>query len=120
MRKNFVRLFQFCFLGVMIIGLGMPIFDVPFPQRATFLLLFSICSFVFLWFLTNFLLDVWQYRRNGWNFETRKPRVVFQRGEFGDEPDMSPQEMIRFGYPFAILIFLGLSVVFGTMFLTIN
>jgi hypothetical protein len=104
MRKNFVMLFQFCFLGVLIIGLGMAIFDVPFPQRATFLVLFIICSLAFLWFLTNFLLDVWQHRRDGWNFGVRKPRLVFQHGEFGGGSDLSPQEMIRFGYPLAILI----------------
>jgi hypothetical protein len=120
MRKAIVSFLQFCLIGSMIIILGFIIFDIQIPQRSLFLFLFSICSLGFLWFLSQFLLDLRQYSRDGWNFEKRKPRVIFQREEFGDGTDMSPQEMIRFGYPLAILILLGFSVVFGTVFLTIN
>jgi hypothetical protein len=116
MRNFFVSFLQFCFIGSMITVLGMAIFDVQFPQSAIFLFFFSICFLGFLWFLAQFLLDVRQYSRDGWNFEARKPRVAFQWGEFGGGPDMSPQEMIRIGYPLSILIFLLFSVVFGVMF----
>lgn len=120
MRKTFVSLLQFCFIGSMITILGMAVFDVHFPQKAMLLFFFSVCSLGFLWFAAQFLLDVRQYSRDGWNFEARKPRVLFQWGEFGDGPDMSPQEMIRIGYPLSILIFLLFSVSFGVMLSTIH
>ncbi len=120
MRKTFVRFLQLCLLVSMIIIFGFIVFDIKIPLRLLFGFLFSICSLGFLWFLSQFLLDLRQYSRAGWNFEKRKPRVVFQREEFGGGPDMSPQEMIRLGYPLAILFFLVFSVVFGTIFLTIN
>jgi hypothetical protein len=116
MIKILVSFLQFGLFSSMITIFGMLIFDVQMPQRAIFLFWTSICSLGFLWFLAQFLLDLRQYSRDKWNFGERKPRVTLQWGTEGHGPDMYPQAMMWFGYPFATSMLLLFSFAFGVIF----
>ena len=56
--------------------------------------------------LRQFVLDLIQYRREGWNFDERNTRAKIQ---WGDEslagPPMHPSTQMWFGYPMFIIIF---------------
>ena len=68
----------------------------------------SIFVAIFLW---NYVADLLQYHREGWNYDKRPTRSKFYRDE-DSSILIAPRKAIWFGYPLAIIGSGGLAVLF--------
>ena len=75
----------------------------------------SLFSVILIW---NFVADLLQYRRDGWNFAARQPRMIFYPGEGPPGPEdqpFSPGTTMWFAYPMFILVFGMFAIIFSGM-----
>lgn len=70
-----------------------------------------VITWLFVVYLRNFIADIFQYRREDWNFDQRQTRSEFDAGGEGETRAMSPFAAMVFGYPMSILTTGVLSVV---------
>ena len=103
-----------------LLGLAVIIFliivvsDTPVPEKWVLWTVFFVFGGFSLYMLSLFVLDLIQYRREGWNFDERNTRAKIQ---WGDEsltgPPMHPRTQMWFGYPMFIIIFGAPSIAMG-------
>jgi len=94
-------------LYCVVVAIGAENGAVVFKGKAIGLCVAPALSLFVVIILWNFIADLLQYRREGWNFDERRPRMTFYPGVVPPGPDTrptSPASTMCFAYPFFILI----------------
>ena len=104
---------MFALLGLaIIIFLIIVVSDTPVPEKWVLGTVFFVFGGFSLYMLGLFVLDLIQYRREGWNFDERDTRAKIQWGEVAGPP-MDPRTQMWFGYPMFIIISGAPSIAMG-------
>ena len=113
--SRFRSIVMFVLLGLTaVIFVAVVAFNSPQPEKLMLWVSFPFSSAIALWILKQFILDLIQYRREGWNFDERGTRANIRWGEDpGSGRPMHPSTQMWFGYPMAILVFGAISVAAG-------
>jgi hypothetical protein len=106
---------MFTLLGLAtVIFLIIVVSDTPVPDKWVLGTISVVFGGFGLYMLGLFILDLIQYRREGWNFDERNTRAKIRWGdESSTGSPMHPMTQMWFGYPMFVIIFCSPAIAMG-------